>query len=264
MNSNSASFTQGANLFTGIPGGLTENAIPGSEALSTNFTAFLDNFRANILLRATQLRADVQSLTSPNVTLFNGQRAIVAVFTQQFYVANLTPVVAAGAVGYQPTIGQAITGVVLDVQATVSADRRYVTLTVRPTLQRLNGISTFSVSSIVTPDQGGGGVGGGGGGGDTLLLEGQVQLPEIEITTVQTTVNVPDGGTLLLGGQTLSGEIIRESGVPVLSKVPFLKRLFSNRAMARDEQVLLILVKPTIIISREIEQDTFPLLAPRE
>jgi type II secretory pathway component GspD/PulD (secretin) len=47
------------------------------------------------------------------------------------------------------------------------------------------------------------------------------------------------------------------SGVPALSKVPFLKRLFTNSSMAKDEQVLLILVKPTIVIQREQEQDQF-------
>ena len=77
---------------------------------------------------------------------------------------------------------------------------------------------------------------------------------------VDTTVSVPDGGTLLLGGQTLAGEIEREEGVPILSKIPFLKRLFTNRRMAKDDQVLLILVKPTIIIQREREPEQFPLL----
>jgi type II secretory pathway component GspD/PulD (secretin) len=88
-----------------------------------------------------------------------------------------------------------------------------------------------------------------------------VQQPEVQITEVRTTVNVPDGGTLLLGGQTLAGETEVEAGVPVLSKIPFLKRLFTNRSRAKDEQVLLILVKPTIIISWDIEQQQFPLLS---
>ena len=92
---------------------------------------------------------------------------------------------------------------------------------------------------------------------------GIVQEPLIQITEVRTTVSVPDGGTLLLGGQTLAGEIEREAGVPVLSKIPFLKRLFTNRGMAKDDQVLLILVKPTIIIQREQEQRQFPLLTTR-
>ena len=86
------------------------------------------------------------------------------------------------------------------------------------------------------------------------------QSPILQITEVSTTVSVPDGGTLLPGGQTLAGEVEREAGVPVLSKIPFLKRLFTNTSMAKDEQVLLILVKPTIVIQREQEQRQFPLL----
>ena len=103
-------------------------------------------------------------------------------------------------------------------------------------------------------------------GGTTALPTGTqsqfgfIQEPQIELTRVRTTVSIPDGGTLLLGGTTVTGEIEREAGVPVLSKIPFLKRAFTNRSFAKDENVLLILVKPTIIIQREIEQQNFPLL----
>jgi type II secretory pathway component GspD/PulD (secretin) len=38
-----------------------------------------------------------------------------------------------------------------------------------------------------------------------------------------------------------------------LSKVPFLGRLFSNRSKVKDSQILLILVKPTIILRQEAE-----------
>src|SRR5439155_19525305 len=108
-----------------------------------------------------------------------------------------------------------------------------------------------------------GGIGGRGTIVDTFGAgpTGFVQEPELQITEVRTTVSVPDGGTLLLGGQTLVGEVEKEAGVPIVSKIPFLKRLFTNRSMAKDEQVLLILVKPTIIISREIEQRQFPRLS---
>jgi type II secretory pathway component GspD/PulD (secretin) len=131
----------------------------------------------------------------------------------------------------------------------------------------------LTVAGTAGTDGGGlGGVGGiiGGDNGDgvntinnSFLPNLSVQQPEIQITEVRTTVSVPDGGTLLLGGQTLAGEIEIEAGTPILSKIPFLKRLFTNRSTAKDEQVLLILVKPTIIISREIEQQQFPLLSSR-
>jgi len=85
----------------------------------------------------------------------------------------------------------------------------------------------------------GGGTGGFGFFG-SAAPSGTIQEPELQITEVKTTVSVPDGGTLLLGGQTLAGETEREIGVPVLSKIPFLKRLFTSRSLAKDEQVLLI------------------------
>ena len=49
-----------------------------------------------------------------------------------------------------------------------------------------------------------------------------------------------------------------EAGVPVLSKIPILNRLFSNRIKAKDEQTLLILIKPTILIQNEQEEQNFP------
>ena len=151
----------------------------------------------------------------------------------------------------------------LDVQATVSADRKYVTLTLRPQLSTLLALREFTFQN---------------GSSDRQRRQrrpaaassaarsappptGIIQTPEIQITQVKTTVSVPDGGTLLLGGQTIAGEIEKEAGVPVLSKIPGLDRLFTNRSMAKDEQILLILCKPTIIIQKEVEQKQFPLLS---
>jgi type II secretory pathway component GspD/PulD (secretin) len=42
--------------------------------------------------------------------------------------------------------------------------------------------------------------------------------------------------------------------VPVLSKIPLIGRLFENRSKIKDEKILLILIKPTIIIQREFEE----------
>jgi general secretion pathway protein D len=260
VDTNSTEFTR-TGLGTGVPGSLGAISSPDDNALSTQFTAFLDNFQATILLEALQQRQDVQSLTSPNLTLFNGQQAFIVVARTQSYVAALNAVSAAGVIGYEPQIAQAQDGITVGVQATVSNDRRYVTLTLEPTLQRIGGFTTFQVTG------GAAGVGGGIGGGPGIIDGGGasppsfVQLANLEITALATTVSVPDGGTLLLGGQTITGEVTRESGVPVISKIPFLKRLFTNTATAKDEQVLLILVRPRIIIQREVENETFPLLA---
>ena len=71
-------------------------------------------------------------------------------------------------------------------------------------------------------------------------------------------MSIPDRGTLLVGGQRLVGEVETEVGVPVLSKIPVVNRLFTNTSNAQDERTLLILVRPTIIIQSEQEEILFP------
>ena len=260
-----------SNPTTGLPGSIRnvnngtvtqENNGLGLASLAMSGT-YLDNFTVQFLLRATQASQQTTLVTAPRLTLFNGQRAFVVVSRQTAYVSDLEPVVAQNAVAFNPRISIVESGVLLDVQATVSSDRKYVTLTLRPQLATLLDLLPFTfqtsqVANQTTQPAGGTTIVAGGG---TNAASGTIQQPILQITEVSTTVSVPDGGTLLLGGQTLAGEVEREAGVPVLSKIPFLKRLFTNTSMAKDEQVLLILVKPTIVIQREQEQRQFPLLS---
>lgn len=81
-----------------------------------------------------------------------------------------------------------------------------------------------------------------------------IEMPIFELSTVQTTVSVPDGGTVLLGGIKRLSEATNERGVPVLSKVPYINRLFKNNATIRDSQSLMLMVTPRIIIQEEEER----------
>jgi len=208
---------------------------------------FLDQIQVDFLITATQAHQSTRTLTGPRLTLYNGQRAFVSVGTDQYYVANVefVPGTGEGAIGgYDRTIEVVTTGTVLDVEATVSADRRYVTMTVRPTVSIINGFTEYlgAMDFAGTPIPG----------------SGLIQLPNITRQMIRCTVTAPDGGTLLLGGQRLAGEIEREMGVPILSKIPVLKRAFTNTVTIRDEQTLLILVKPEIMILKEYEDQAYP------
>ncbi len=237
----------------------------------------LDDLRVDVLITATQ--ADKRSVTvnTPRITFFNGQRANITISRQTAFVADLEPIVATNAVAFDPTIRTVNDGVVLDVEGTISADRRYVTLTVRPSLSQLVALRTFTVSAANNNnavDRDGDGltgedpINGVDDDGDTLVDEdppsgsaftqGIIQQPETQVTRLRTTVSVPDKGTLMIGGQRLVGEVEIEQGVPVLSKIPGLNRLFTNRATVRDERTLLILIKPTIIVQSEEEDRLFP------
>ena len=47
-------------------------------------------------------------------------------------------------------------------------------------------------------------------------------------------MSVPDGGTVLLGGLKPLSEGRNEFGPPVLSKIPYINRLFKNVGYGRD------------------------------
>jgi len=221
----------------------------GTDAISIGGT-FLDDIQVNFLLRATQMYNKTKTLTAPRITLLNGQAATLNIQTETSYIEDIetendfwdTGVGGGGRENqrrdYQ--IGVYQEGTSLFVRGTVSADRRYVTMTIVPQVQSLVSMETIPTEFNEE--------------GETIAF---LQLPTLSVTTLVTTVSVPDRGTLLLGGQKLAGEVEQEKGVPVLSKVPFLNRLFTNREMVRDERTLLILVKPQIIIQREEEELRF-------
>jgi general secretion pathway protein D len=199
---------------------------------------FLDSIQVGFLLRA--IMADIRSTTlqAPRLTLYNGQRSYISVSTVTTYIADVTPVVAQAAVGWDPTIGAIPVGVTLDVKATVSADRRYVQMDLRP---QVADIEAFEHSPITAAVPGLG------------IATATIDLPRVRVQDFKTTVSVPDGGTLLLGGTRQFQEGEAETGVPILSKVPIIRRLFNNRATVRRANNLLVLIRPKIIIQTEEE-----------
>ncbi|MGP1272150.1 MAG: hypothetical protein ACTS22_02335 [Phycisphaerales bacterium] len=208
---------------------------------------FLNDIQVDFLVKATQADRRSVQLTAPRLTFTNGQIANIVVATQQAFVSQLAPVVATSAVGFTPTVSVVSEGVTLEIEGTVSSDRRYVTMNVQTGVSRIDGFAQQPVTAVA--------------GGQLVSSEDVqsfIQLPTVTVTRIQTTVTVPDQGTVLLGGQRLVTEFEVETGVPVVSKIPVINRFFTNRVESKEEQTLLILIKPTILIQSEEEERNFP------
>src|SRR5204863_4016505 len=89
---------------------------------------------------------------------------------------------------------------------------------------------------------------------ETIKEGTTVQLPTLAVITVTTTVSVQDGGTVLLGGIKRLREGRNEFGVPILNKIPYVNRLFSNVGIGRETSSLMMMVTPRIIIQEEEEE----------
>lgn len=218
---------------------------------------FLDDIQVDFLVEATQADRRNVTLTAPRLTFVNGKTANIYVATQEAFVSDLTPVVGTGAVAFDPTVSTLVSGFTLAVSGVVSADRRYVTMTIQTGISQRTGFATGTVSAVAA------GAGGLVGGEASQPFSDNFQLPILAVTSISTGATIPDKGTLLLGGQRLVTEIEVETGVPVLSKLPIINRFFTNRIEEKQEQTLLILVKPTIVIQNEEEERAYPGLLDR-
>ncbi len=221
--------------------------------------AILSDIEVFFLLQAAQGNTRSNVLQAPKVTLFNGQSATVSDLTQRPFVTSIIPVVGDFAAAHQPVVVVLNEGTTLSVQAVVSNDRRFVRLTLVPFFSQIGDVDTFTFTGATTSDNGSVVDDAGGNPTDardntTTTTSGTtVQLPEFSFTTVSTTVSVPDGGTVLLGGIKRLSEGRNERGVPMLSKLPYISRLFKNVGIGREANTLMLMVTPRIIIQEEEE-----------
>jgi type II secretory pathway component GspD/PulD (secretin) len=77
-------------------------------------------------------------------------------------------------------------------------------------------------------------------------------------TSFNNTLTIPDGGTVLMSGLKKEVETRCEVGVPVMSRVPYVGRLFRSVGYGRESQSLLVMVTPRIIVEEEEEAKVPP------
>jgi general secretion pathway protein D len=224
--------------------------------------AILSDIEAYFFINAAQGDKRSNVLQAPKVTLFNGQQAFVNDTSQTPFVTSVIPVVGDFAAAQQPVIVVLSEGTFMTVQAVVSQDRRFVRLTVVPFFSKIGDVKTFTFTGSDSTTIDTSRTGNQANPTDATKQSNvtstthsgtTVQLPTFSSVSVTTTVSVPDGGTVLLGGIKRLSEGRSEFGVPMLSDLPYINRLFKNVAVGRETQSLMMMVTPRIIIQEEEE-----------
>lgn len=211
-----------------------ENVLTGSGGLSFQWT-YLNDLQLQLVLRAVSKSERVEIVTSPKLTVHNGARGNLAVLNQVAYVQDFNVEIAQAASIADPIVNVVQDGVILDVRPAVSADRRFITLELRPTIANLKRpireqVTTLGSQNSVT-----------------------IQLPEVDIQRVRTTIPMPDGGTVMLGGLKVTDRQDQHSGVPILNKIPIVSFFFDRKGNYVSNRKLLILLKANIVIPQEHE-----------
>ena len=216
--------------------------------------AILGNVQAAAIFHAVATSGEGIELQAPSVTVFNNTTAHIDVAVSRNYIRDYAVVNG----NYDPTIDQFFEGVVLEVKPTVSSDRKYITMEVKPTIATLIGIDVFTFNALAAFGVAGGNAGNPAGGNAPRLLSTitlAIEVPNIRYERLRTTVNLPDRSVVLLGGLMRSLKGDSQSGVPLLSNIPFLGRLFKNKSSASAKDNLMISMSGRIVIFEEIENE---------
>ncbi len=207
----------------GVSGGLTMSL------------AFLDDLQYNLIVRAVNKREHAEELTATTLSAQNTQRAYATMLNQITYVQDFDVEVALASIIADPIVGVISDGIVLDVRPTISQNRRYILLELRPTvatLLRPMPEFTSSLAGLTTPVT--------------------LQLPELQVASASTTVVVPDGGAVVIGGLKKLFNLDQRSEIPFLGDIPILSLLFKTEGQVNENRDVILLIKATITDANEV------------
>ena len=185
-----------------------------------------------LFLEAAQGHREANVMQLPKVTTFDGQTATIRAGERRSFVTGGELVKVKGQPVFVPKNKDVDLGDTLTLCGRVSADRRFVDLRAKLARTTLVGeVEMIPVTTMVTP------VFEGGARGKPIPFTQFLQAPELKTQSVEKSIVLPTGGTVVLGGWTESNGAW---GSPVLSKVPHVNKLYKNVGEARECEVVVL------------------------
>lgn len=183
-------------------------------------------------VRLLQQFGDTKVLSSPKIMALNNQTALLKVVNETvFFTVELDIREATADIPERRTFTSEIhtvpVGLVMSVTPQVSKTG-YVSLNIRPTISRITGFAADPAPRLAGADF------------DNLV-------PEIQVREIESLLQVLDGRTVVLGGLMQNEQESSQDGVPGLSKIPGVGKLFSYNSDEMVKTELVIFLKPTII-----------------
>jgi type II secretory pathway component GspD/PulD (secretin) len=206
---------------------------------------FLSDIQTFQVLEAVQGEQRANVMQAPKITMLNGQLGCVDCTDKQSYVTGVEVAQRDGQPTVVPKTEDVVTGIRMSACPRVSADRRYVMLNLEINKSNLASVAVpmAPVTVEIKDDQ-----------GKPHPFTQYLQQPIVNTLHFDTQLTIPDGGTVLIGGLKQVSEGSNEFGPPVLSKVPYMSRLFKNAGTVRETQNVYVLVTPRVIVNGNEER----------
>ncbi|MFC1808901.1 secretin N-terminal domain-containing protein [Candidatus Omnitrophota bacterium] len=201
-----------------------------------NFTSFTinsatDDFYA--VIEALEGMGKTNTLSSPRVTVLNGEEAKLSVATRQPYVSQ-TVVQGDSSSTTADNVEFVDVGVILTVLPKIT-DNRMILLKIKPEISS----STESLELEQFNDSG-------------EVTGTRTTVPIVTSQEVETTVLVKNNRTLVIGGLIEDTEAKTIRKLPILGDIPLLGTLFKNETVDNTKSELVIFLTPSIIDDPEL------------
>ncbi len=176
-----------------------------------------------LVLDALEEQGTTKVLANPRISVMNGQPAVIYVGDNVTYISEVETTADEGVVTTAVTTAQVVSGLRLEVYATIMNNDEIV-MSIIPMISQLEEPIEYRQFGL-----------------------NQVGLPFVRERTMNSIVRINNGEMLIVGGLIQSVETDAGSNVVGLGKIPGLKYLFGNKAKALVRKELVILLRPRII-----------------
>jgi general secretion pathway protein D len=201
---------------------LTSGLVPGTQGLAI-YGSITDAIR--VFVRAVDTRDKFTILARPAVYTANNKRAVIS-SGQRVPVpgTTLSNVVTNGVLNTSNTAA---------VQSTIEYEDVELRLEVIPLINSSREV-TLKIAQINDSL------------GNNVTIAGNT-VPEVNSQRLTTTVTVPSGATVVLGGLIQDTIKKSESGIPVVDQLPYLGNFFKFQTHTRNRSELLVFIQPTVV-----------------
>ncbi|HFQ80268.1 MAG TPA: pilus (MSHA type) biogenesis protein MshL, partial [Desulfobacterales bacterium] len=185
----------------------------------------IDNKSFSLILDAMKQQGHVEVLSSPKISVMNGQPAMISVGQNVKYVDSVSSTTdgTTGSVTYTVNTASVMSGLGMGVVATIG-DNNEVILSLTPVTSQLSEPIEYKVFG-----------------------SNQVGLPKVSLREMNTIVRVKSGEMLVVGGLIDNSSSYSDNHVSGLGKIPGIGKLFRNDGTVLSKKELVILLRPRII-----------------
>ena len=177
----------------------------------------------DLVLDALEEQGTTKVLSNPRISVMNGQPAVIYVGDNVTYISEVETTTDEGVVTTSATTAQVVSGLRLEVYATIMSDDEIV-MSIIPMISQLEEPIEYRQFGL-----------------------NQVGLPFVRERTMNSIIRLKNGEMLIVGGLISSAEIDEGSNIVGLGKIPGLKYIFGNEAESITRKELVILLRPRII-----------------